>query len=115
MLYEKAALMSFIGTQLCRILFFDKVHAQGLKRDSCIDVFLWVLPKFFRTFFLQKHLWATASAKYPFLFVTSTLAKKMFPLSLAILNIFEANTVNWLGTALFGGPRQSAVTKLIYC
>ena len=48
----------------------------------------------------------TASGKYPFLFVTSTLAAKMFPSTLVILNIFETNTVNCLRTVLCGGPRH---------
>ena len=79
----------------------------------------------FQKDFFAKHLRVTASAKYPFWFVTSTSATKnvSFNLgyfkevltSLVILNIFETNTVNCLRTALCGSSRQSAVTKLIYC
>ena len=47
------------------------------------------------------------------MFLKSTSATKKFSFDLGYLNIFGANTVNRLLTALCGGPRQSAVTKLI--
>ena len=106
--YEKAAVMNFIGKNLCRSLFLNKVSCIQAKERLLHKCFTVVLPNIWECLFFAKHIWVTASAKYPFLFVMTTSATKKICLStLDILNIFETNTVNCLRTALCGGPLQT--------
>ena len=82
------ALMNFMGKHLCRSLFLVKFHTYRLKKDSCSGVFLWGLPNLSGSFF-AKHLWVTAFAKYPFLFVTSTSATKIVSFGLGYFKYFR--------------------------
>ena len=117
-IYRKNILWRQLSQAICRktsmqeSLFLIRFHAYMLKEDSA-QVFSCECSHIFQNAFVAKHLWVTASAKYPLL--RRLQPQKMFSSNLFVLNIFEVNTVNCLRTALCGGPRQSAVTKLIYC
>ena len=93
-----------------------KVHRKVLIEESlfylhrCFPVsfakFLKILVLQNTSVFLRNTLFCSLRRPQP---------QKMFPSTLFILNIFGGNTVDHLRTALSGSPRQSAVTKLIYC
>ena len=88
-----------MGKHLFKSIFFHKVEDLQTKKDSCIDLVLWVLPNILGHVFCLM----TASAKSHFLCCVWFLIFVMFWLS---FNIFRANTVSQLWTAISGIPRQ---------
>ena len=94
-----------MGKRLFKSIFFHKVEDLQTKTDSCIDLVLWVLPNILGQVFCLM----TASAKSHFLGCVDFTSQRlcsilvMFWLS---FNIFRANTVSRLWTAISGIPRQ---------
>ena len=64
-----------ISTKLSMIVKVAKLITDVLSKNRT-GVFLRVLPNISECFFFAKHLWVTASAKYPFLLVKSISATK---------------------------------------
>ena len=106
-LWKSFALMNFIGKHLCRSLSFNNVSRQQAKERLLHKCFCVSFTQYFRTLFLQN--------TYRWLLLLNTLfsslrrpqPQKMCPSTLAILNIFETNTVNCLRIVPCGGPRQT--------
>ena len=51
----------FTGKQLCQNLFFNKVQAWGLKKETLAQVFSCEFWEISKNIFFAEHLWATAS------------------------------------------------------
>ena len=75
-------------------------------------MFSCVFYQMFQNPVFAKHLWMTASAKYPFLFVTPTSATKNVSFDLGYFKYFLDKHCEQLFVEVL--ERQSAVTKLIY-
>ena len=78
--------MSFIGKGVWGCLN-KALHVQT-KEKLLHRYFPVSFTKYFRTLFFAKHLWMTASAKYPFLFVTWISATKNVSLDLGYFKYF---------------------------
>ena len=95
-----------------RASFFVKLETYRLKKDSCIDLVLRVFPNILEHFFCLM----TASAKYHFLCCvdfTSKILRSILVMFWLSFNIFSANTVSRLRTAISGIPRQLVYFMLI--
>ena len=70
------------------VSFLINFHIYRLNKDSCTG-FSFEFSQIFQNAFFAKQLWVTVSAKYPFLFVTSTSATKNVSFKLDYFKYFR--------------------------
>ena len=109
--YEKVVLMNFIGKNLSRSPFFNKVSSLPAKERLSHKCFPVSFTKHSRMPFFSIYIWVTVSPKYPFLFVTTTSATKNVSFNLVYFKYFQDKHCEKLFVEVL--DRKPAVTKLI--